>query len=154
MAFSIKFTSTWRIFSPSQDSTRSRSQERPTSTAAPSAERAVGERPEIDGLEAELVAPREAEQRGDLALHARELDEDDLVLFGIGRVGLTSELLREAPSGRDRVADLVRHARGQLADGRQLLGVRDRALGRDGALEQLGRVEDESELAGEALERG
>src|SRR5205807_8295419 len=54
---------------------------------------------QIDGLEAEVLAAREAEERGDLPLDALELAQDEAVLGGEGRCGLARELLREAPGG-------------------------------------------------------
>src|SRR5881396_255389 len=104
-------------------------------------QRRPGQLAQIDRLEAEVLAAREAQQRGDLPLDALELAQDEAVLDGEGGGGLARELLREAPGGGHGVADLVRDARRQLADGGELLGVRERALDRDRAGEQLGRVE-------------
>ena len=46
----------------------------------------------------------------------------------------------------------MRDARGHLADGGKLLGVGERALDRDGARQQLGRVEQRRELVGDRVE--
>src|SRR5439155_490045 len=76
-------------------------------------ERRAGQLAQIDRLEAEVLATREAEERGHLSLDALELAQDEAVLGGEGRRGLARELLREAPGGGHGVADLVRDARGQ-----------------------------------------
>src|SRR5205823_6031091 len=68
------------------------------------------------------------------------------------RLTSTSRSLSRAARGGDGVADLVRDARRQLADGGELLGVGERALHRDRAREQVRAVEQERELRHEGAE--
>jgi hypothetical protein len=108
--------------------------------------------PQVDRLEAELVAAREAEQPAHLPLDALELLQDEPVLGGARQPRLARELLRQAARGGHGVADLVRDARCQLAERGELLGVRQRTLDRDRAREEVRAVEQEGELGYEGLE--
>src|SRR5439155_18847130 len=93
-------------------------------------ERRPAQLPQVDRLEAQLVAAREAEQLPHPPLDALELFEDEAVLGDPRLPGLPRELLRQAACGGHRVTDLVRDARRQLAERGELLGVRERALDR------------------------
>src|SRR4029077_6165628 len=85
-------------------------------------ERAAHQLPYVDRLEAQLLAPREAQKGRHLALDALELFEDEGVLLVEGGANLAHELLGEAPRRGHGVADVVRDARGELADRGELLG--------------------------------
>ena len=65
---------------------------------------------------------------------------------------LARELLREALRGGDRVPDVVHDPRRELTERRELLGVREGALHRDRARQDVGRVEQHGELVGEYLD--